>query len=96
MNPKVKEKLSGMAGEKGIDISVIMAGKKPSVDTSLPLDVPLLDTTLAEEVWMVEMPEISADSVYESIKEQFIPLDSDEVLKVIHLILMNRSEDTED
>jgi len=97
MNPKVKEKLAWMAWDKGIDISVIMWGKKPMLDPSLELpDAPLLETTLAEEAWMTEMPEVSAESVYESIKEQFIPLDSDEVLKVIHLVLMNRSEDTED
>jgi hypothetical protein len=69
-----------------------MAGKKPMMPSpELPLE-----TTLAEEVWISEIPEVSAESVYESIKEQFMPLDSDEVLKVIHLILMNRSEDMDD
>lgn len=95
MNPKVKEKLSWMANEKWIDISVIMAGKKPPIEPT-PIEDTLLNTTLSEEIWMSEVPEVSAEWVYELIREQFIPLDSDEVLKVIHLILMNRTEDTED
>ena len=93
MNPKVKEKLSGMAWEKGIDISVLLWENKSPIPS---VDALVLDKTLSKHAWLMEAPEVSAESVYENIKEQFVPLDSEELLKVLHLILMNRSENIQD
>jgi len=38
----------------------------------------------------VEMPEISAETVYLEIKDKLSMLDSDEFLKLIHMFLMEK------
>ena len=84
MNPKVMNKLKDMWGAKWIDLSIIM-GK-----WSIP-EMPEVNP-----IWMetedMEMPEIWADTVYAEIKDKLAMLDADEVLKLLHMFLMERIE----
>ena len=43
-----------------------------------------------EDMPEVEMPEISAETVYLEIKDKLSMLDSDEFLKLIHMFLMEK------
>ena len=79
MNPKVKNKLESMAAPKWIDLSVIMAGWMPPVEGEM------------EDIES-SMPSISAETIYEEVKDKLAMLDADEILKLLHMYLMDKRD----
>ena len=83
MNPKIMNKLKDMWWAKWIDLSIIM-WKWP-----IPDDMSMIPDMETEEM---EMPEIWAETIYAEIKDKLAMLDADEVLKLLHMFLMERIE----
>lgn len=80
------DKLKSMSWPKWIDLSIIM-GKWPIEE------MPMWEMSMEmSEVQDMEMPEVWAETIYAEIKEKLMMLGSDEVLKLLHMFLMERIE----
>ena len=65
-----------------------------ALPAGIDLSVLSLDEELPEDV--VEMPDISVDTLYDDFKDRVAILTSDEVLDLMHRLLMDRYQPIED